>query len=80
MLKMIVFIERVKEYGQSHFKEVTVYRSEAKFIFLKLNQIHVYVYEIFLASTILFPKFLFSKLIALVTSENSKMKLVTSVE
>ena len=29
---------------------------------------------------VFFPKFLLSKIIALVTSENSKMKLVTSVE
>ena len=35
---------------------------------------------LFLASTSLFPNILFSKLIVLVISENSKMKLVTSIK
>ena len=40
----------------------------------------MYVYENIPDIYKFFPKFLLSKLIALVTSENSKMKLVTSVE
>ena len=38
-----------------------------------VNQFSFIIYKFF-------PKFLLSKLIALVTSENSKMKVVTSVE
>ena len=40
----------------------------------------MHIYEVIPGIYKFFPKFLLSKLIALVTSENSKMKLVTSVE
>ena len=46
----------------------------------KQNSFSKVIMRLFLASTSLFPKFLFSKLIALDTSEISKIKLGASVE